>query len=130
MRTGRSRLVEARRRTVWGHAGVEPNRAAACLVVSAGGRAAEDKLVAVWCRMAGSKVVVVWNRAAVPSFGEALEPDRARRRAPGRAAVLLVAAVLEPASPAAVAAEPVHPVLEHARVGLRNPAGTSGGGED
>ena len=123
MCTGRSRLVEAWRRTVGGNAGMEPNRAAGCMVVSVGTRAAESKLVAVWCMMTGSKVVVVWSRAEVPSFGEALEPDRARRRAPGRAAVLLVAAVLEPASPAAAASEPVHPVLEHARV-------TLGGGED
>ena len=130
MCTGRSRLVEAWRRTVGDNAGMEPNRAAGCMVVSVGGRAAESKLVTVWCRMAGSKVVVVWNRAAVPSFGEALEPDRARRRAPGRVAVPLVAAVLEPASPAAAAAEPAHQVLEHARVRLRNPAGTSGGGKD
>ena len=125
MCTGRSRLVEVRHRTVGCNAGIEPKMAAGCMVVSARGRVAESKLVAVWCRMAGSKVVVVCNTAAVPSFGEALEPDRARRRAPGRPAVLLVAA-----SPAAVAAEPVHPVLEHARVGLRNPAGTSGGGKD
>ena len=116
--------------TVGGNAGPEPNRAAGCMVVSAGGRAAESKLVAVWCRLAGSKVVVVWNRAAVPSFGEAIEPDRARRRPRGTAAVLLVAAVLEPASPAAVAAEPLHPVLEQVRVGIRNPAGTSGVGEE